>query len=74
MRRGGPSSYNNGMRKPSLPVRVIAATLALALVHVSFGTQAWAQIVPVGAVNAPVGGTAAAAAGNFSSPANSFTP
>lgn len=74
MRPGEPSSYNNGMRKPSLPVRVIAATLAFALVHASFGTQAWAQIVPVRAVNAPIGGTAAAATGNFSAPANSFTP
>ncbi|MDO8757038.1 MAG: hypothetical protein Q7J64_03405 [Elusimicrobiota bacterium] len=62
------------MRKPSLPTRVIAATHAFALVHASFGTQAWAQVAPIGAVNSPVSGSGAAASGRFSSPSNSFTP
>lgn len=51
-------------------MRALAAILAFALVHVSFGSQAWAQVVGVGAVNAPVGGSAAASAHHFSSPTN----
>jgi len=62
------------MRKASLPMRAVAAFLAFALVHVSFGSQAWAQVVSVGAVSAPVGGSAAAAVNQFSSPANAITP
>jgi len=47
-------------------MRALAAFLAFALVHVSFGSQAWAQVI--GAVNAPVGGSAVAPVHPFSSP------
>ncbi len=59
------------MRKVSRTLRTLAVFLAAALIHVSFGPQAWAQVVSVGAVSAPVGGSAAAAVDRFSSPLNS---
>ncbi|MEQ1920015.1 MAG: hypothetical protein ABL955_12530, partial [Elusimicrobiota bacterium] len=63
------------MNKTSRTMRVIATVLALALIHVSFGSQAWAQVINIsGAVNAPMGGSAAAASGNTMSPANSAVP
>ncbi|MDD5304738.1 MAG: hypothetical protein PHS14_16710 [Elusimicrobia bacterium] len=62
------------MKTPSRPMRVIASVLAFALVHGAFAPQAWAQVVSIGAVSAPVGGSAAAAATNFSATANGFTP
>lgn len=75
MSRGGAPSYNSfTMKKNSRPMRVIAALLAMALVHVSFGTQAWAQVVKVGAVAAPVGGMAAAAANTVMPMAAGFSP
>jgi hypothetical protein len=61
------------MKTPSRLSRVVASVLAFALIHASFGSQAWAQVVSVGAVSAPVGGSAAAAV-NFSASANAFTP
>jgi len=54
-------------------MRVVAAVLAFALVQASFGTQAWAQVVNVGAISAPVGGSAAAAV-NVPAAGGSFTP
>ena len=69
------ASYNSlTMKTHSRPMRVIATVLALALVHSAFSPQAWAQIVSVGAVNAPVGGGAAASAGTLATPANSAMP
>lgn len=62
MRRNRCGSYNRGMRQPSRPVRAVASFLALALVHSAFAPEAWSQVVSVGAVSAPVGGSAAAAA------------
>jgi MFS family permease len=55
-------------------MRVIASVLALALIHGAFAPQAWAQVVSIGAMNAPVGGSAAAAATNVPGTANSFSP
>lgn len=55
-------SYNSCMRKPNRPLRVLASFLAIALAHASFGTQAWAQVANLGAVGAPVNGSAAASA------------
>lgn len=55
-------------------MRVIASVLAFALIHGTFAPQAWAQVVSIGAMNAPVGGSAAAAATNVSATANSFNP
>lgn len=70
-----PASYNSlTMKTPSRPMRLIASILAFALVHGAFAPQAWAQVVAIGAVSAPVGGSAAAAATGFSATANSFTP
>ncbi len=61
------------MKTPFRPLRVLASILAFALVSASFGTLAWAQVVKVGAVSAPVGGSAAAAV-NHDSPASVFVP
>ncbi len=75
MSRGEPSSYNSlTMKNTSRPMRVIASVLAFALVHGAFAPQAWAQVVSIGAMSAPVGGSAAAAATNVSATANSFNP
>ncbi|MCR4295065.1 MAG: hypothetical protein NUW21_05990, partial [Elusimicrobia bacterium] len=62
------------MKTHSRPMRVIATLLAFALVHGAVAPQAWAQVVSIGAVNAPVGGTAAAAAGNAASPMSASAP
>ena len=64
MRAHLDGSYNRGMRQLPRPMRVIAAVLAFALVHTSFSPEAWSQVVSVGAIGAPVGGSAAAAATN----------
>ena len=76
MIKAEPSSYNRSkMNKTSRTMRVITTVLSLALVHVSFGSQAWAQVVNIsGAVNAPMGGSAAATSGNAISPINSAVP
>lgn len=55
-------------------MRMIATLLSLALIHGAVAPEAWAQVVSVGAVSAPVGGSAAAAAGGVSSPVNSAAP
>lgn len=62
------------MKTHSRPMRMIATLLAFALVHGAVAPQAWAQVVSIGAVNAPVGGGAGAAAGNASSPINAAAP
>ncbi|MBI2789053.1 MAG: hypothetical protein HYX59_10265, partial [Elusimicrobia bacterium] len=62
------------MKTNSRPMRITATLLALALIHGAFAPEAWAQVVSIGAVNAPVGGSAAAAAGSVSSPVNSAAP
>lgn len=75
MRKIGPASYNSlTMKTPSRPMRMIASLLAFALVHGAFAPQAWAEVVSIGAMNAPVGGSAAAAATNVPGTANSFNP
>ncbi len=76
MSRDEPASYNRfKMNKTSRTMRVVATLLSLALIHVSFGSQAWAQVVNIsGAVNAPIGGSAAAASGNAISPINGAVP
>ncbi len=58
------------MRQASWTRRAFAVFLAAALIHVSFGSQAWSQVVSIGAINAPVGGSPAAAVDHFSSPDN----
>lgn len=71
----GPASYNRlTMKTNSRPMRITATLLALALIHGAFAPEAWAQVVSIGAVSAPVGGSAAAAAGSVSSPVNSAAP
>lgn len=71
----GPASYNSlTMKTHSRPMRLLALLLAFALVHGTVAPQAWAQVVSIGAVNAPVGGTAAAAAGNAASSFNAAAP
>ena len=71
----GPASYNRlTMKTNSRPMRITATFLALALIHGAFAPEAWAQVVSIGAVSAPVGGSAAAAAGSVSSPVNSAPP
>ncbi len=62
MRSGGLASYNSSMRKSSRALRAVAAFLAFALVHASFGTQSWAQVANIGSMSAPVNGSAASAA------------
>ncbi len=74
MRGARRSSYNSRMKTPSRPARALASLLAFALIHVSFGSQAWAQVISVGALNAPVGGSASAAATGLTGNANTFTP
>lgn len=75
MSAAGPASYNRlKMKTPSRPTRMLATLLAFALVHGVVAPQAWAQVVSIGAVNAPVGAGAAAAAGNISSPVNAAAP
>jgi len=45
-------------------MRAVALLISLALIHVSFGPQAWAQLVaPVTGVSTPLGGNVSAAAG-----------
>jgi len=73
MRGGGRSSYNSSMRKSSRTLRAVAAFLAIALVHASFGTQAWAQVANIGSIGAPVNGSAASAAVNAAVPSISVT-
>lgn len=51
------SLYNEGMKKIT---RGFALLLSTALLHASFGAEAWAQIVPISGVTAPVGGSASA--------------
>lgn len=71
----GPASYNRlTMKTNSRPMRITATLLALALIHGAFAPEAWAQVVSIGAVSAPVGGSAPAAAGSVSSPVNSAAP
>ncbi len=71
----GPASYNRlTMKSHSRPMRMIATLLAFALIHGAVAPQAWAQVVSIGAVSAPVGGTAAAAAGGVSSTVNPAAP
>lgn len=75
MSAASPPSYNSlTMKTHSRPVRMIATLLALALIHGAFAPEAWAQVVSIGAVSAPVGGSAAAAAGSVASPANAVSP
>ncbi|MBI2386157.1 MAG: hypothetical protein HYV14_09115, partial [Elusimicrobia bacterium] len=62
------------MKTNSRPMRATAAFLALALIHGAFAPEAWSQVVSIGAVSAPVGGSAAAAAGGASAQANSAAP
>jgi hypothetical protein len=61
------------MKIPSRPRRVVASVLALALLHATVGTPVWAQVVGVGAISAPVGGSAAAAV-NAPVAGGSFSP
>ncbi len=61
------------MRKVSPLTRTLACLLAFALAHFACGPQAWALVLPVRAVSAPVGGNAAAVA-NGSSLVNSASP
>ena len=75
MNEAEPASYNSlTMKTPSRPMRMIATLLAFALVHGAFAPQAWAQVVSIGAMNAPVSGSAAAAATNVPGTASSFNP
>ncbi len=56
-------------------MRAVAVLLSFALIHVSFGQQAWSQVVPVGNVAAPVSGSAAGANAVLGmSPNASFVP
>lgn len=55
-------------------MRMIATLLAFAVVHVSFGPQAWAQVVGIGSINAPVSGSAAAGSLTLTAPSASVTP
>ena len=71
----GPASYNRlTMKTHSRPTRIIATLLSIALVHGAVAPEAWAQVVPVGAVSAPVGGSAAAVVGGVSAAANTPAP
>jgi|GEM_PF-1979282 len=55
-------------------LRTTASILCLAILHASFGLEAWAQVAPVGAVFAPVGsGAAGASALSSLSPAAART-
>lgn len=49
------------MKNPIM--RLTAVLISFALIHVSFGPEAWAQVVPLGGFKAPISGSAAAAAG-----------
>ncbi|MDP3543070.1 MAG: hypothetical protein Q8T11_11450 [Elusimicrobiota bacterium] len=62
------------MKTNSRPMRMLATLLSFALIHGAFAPQAWARVVSIGAVNAPVGGGAAAAAGSVTSPMNAAAP
>ncbi len=48
-------------------MRSTAATLCVALIHASFGVEAWAQVAPVAGVSAPLGGNAGAAGASVNS-------
>lgn len=74
MSAAGLASYNSlTMKTNSRPTRMIATLLSFALIHGAFAPQAWAQVVSIGAVSAPVGG-GAAAAGSVTSPMNAAAP
>ena len=50
------------MKTKNLALRATTLTLSFALIQVSFGPEAWSQIVPmVGGLSAPVGGASSAA-------------
>lgn len=53
-------TYNRVMTKTNRLTRALASILAVALIHTSVPTRAFAQVVSVGAVGAPVGGASAA--------------
>ena len=60
--RPGRRRYNESMKKNPV-MRATALLLSFALIHISFGPEAWAQLVPIANVSAPVNGGASAAAG-----------
>ncbi|MEK7234163.1 MAG: hypothetical protein AAB268_10135 [Elusimicrobiota bacterium] len=62
------------MSKVADLMRAVATALVFSLAHGAFGPQTWAQVVGVGTVKVPVGGSAAAAVNHSSSPSNSVAP
>lgn len=62
------------MKAKTRILRAISLTLSFALIQVSFGPEAWAQLVPeVGSIPAPVGGGSAASGSvNTPAPANAL--
>lgn len=62
------------MKIKNRAMRTTAALLAMALIHGTFGPEAWAQLVPrVGAVEAPVGNVGAAGVNGSLNAAASFS-